>query len=262
MSVGSAFEVLFNVTYLCLVLSAGFGLLVKGRGGRESTVFALMCLILGFGDCFHLAPRSYKILFGDSPRVTAAVGLGNLITAFGMTIFYVLFLEVIGLHYKKDVKYWRIPCCRLFILRAVALLLPQNDWIHNHFDLTISLVRNTPFVILGVIVTCLLFAYSQQREQDPFKFMWVYVTVSFACYLPVALIHFGDYRDAVLMIVKTIAYLCIVFTGFNHLCLVKDKEMLLVFFTMLYAVIHNDTPFHTNTQPNSRPARLKADARY
>ena len=237
MNVGSAFEVLFNFTYLFLVLYAGFRLLLKGRGGTESTTFALMCLILGFGDCFHLVPRSYKILFGVSPKVTAAVGLGNLITAFGMTVFYVLFLEVIGLHYNKDVKYWRIPCYVLLVLRAIALLLPQNDWIHNHFDLTISLIRNTPFVILGVIITCMLFAYSRQKEEDPYKFMWLYVTTSFACYLPVALIHFGDYRDAVLMIVKTIAYLCIVFTGYNHLRLVKDKAMLLVFCT----------PFHTNT---------------
>lgn len=223
MKPGNIFEAVFCIIYLILVLYAGFAMLFNRQDSQICLLFSLMCLILGFGDCFHLIPRIYSLMAGVSEKMNAAMGIGNMITAIGMTVFYLLFVEVIGLYYNRSVKVWRIVCLILFAARIVALLLPQNDWIHNTFDPTMSLIRNVPFIAIGVIVVCLLLVCTYQVDGDPLRLMWVYVTVSFGCYAPVALVHFGDYRDAILMIVKTVAYLCVVFTGYANLIPKKAK---------------------------------------
>ncbi|MGN0243729.1 MAG: hypothetical protein ACI4CT_06685 [Lachnospiraceae bacterium] len=61
-----------------------------------------------------------------------------------------------------------------------------------------------------------LFYRSTRGNQDkPFRWLWVVVTLSFACYIPVVL--FADMLPAVgmLMIPKTCAYVWIVLIGFH-----------------------------------------------
>ena len=167
MKPGNIFEAVFCIIYLILVLYAGFAMLFNRQDSQICLLFSLMCLILGFGDCFHLIPRIYSLMAGVSEKMNAAMGIGNMITAIGMTVFYLLFVEVIGLYYNRSVIVWRIVCFILFAARIVALLLPQNDWIHNTFDPTMSLIRNVPFIAIGVIVVCLLLVCTYQVDGDP-----------------------------------------------------------------------------------------------
>ncbi|CBK25134.2 uncharacterized protein [Blastocystis hominis] len=80
-----------------------------------------------------------------------------------------------------------------------------------------SWLRNIPFILIGVIVDVLLFRYSRKEADDPFRGIWFWVLVSFGCYMPVALIHLGGMKDALLMIVKTIAYVMIVVLGYMRI---------------------------------------------
>ena len=80
-----------------------------------------------------------------------------------------------------------------------------------------SIIRNTPFVLIGIIDVCLLFVATWGNYRDPFFAMAWMVIISFGCYLPVAIIHFAGPLNAVLMILKTIAYVSMVFIGFRNL---------------------------------------------
>lgn len=211
------FESSFDFLYLFTILFLGFKMLLRKSANKEYRLFAYMCLILGFGDCFHLLPRAYGLIMGKTEVVVAAIGIGNAVSSIGMAIFYVIMLELISLHYKQNLKMLRWATYILFALRVIFVLLPQNDWIHNTHDPFMSWLRNIPFILIGVIVDALLFQYSRKEALDPFRGMWFWVLVSFGCYMPVALIHLGGMKDAMLMIVKTIAYIMIVVSGYSRI---------------------------------------------
>ena len=197
----------------------------KCHGNNKAyTLFSIMCILLGFGDCFHLFPRMYSKIFGLTPRVVSAIGIANLITAITMSIFYMIFLEVISVKYKKSLKTTRVIMYILLFARIVTLLLPQNDWIHNAHNLHVSLIRNAPFILMGVIIVYLLFVSVYGCPQDDFRFMWLYVVISFGCYTPVALCDLRPMTQAALMIVKTIAYIKIALVGFQNLKPDQPKE--------------------------------------
>ena len=211
------FETLFDVLYLSTILFLGFRMLLRKSSNKEYRLFSYMCLILGFGDCFHLLPRAYGLNMGKTEAVIAAIGIGNAVSSVGMAVFYVIMFELISLHYKQSFNVLCWATYILFALRVIFVLLPQNDWIHNTHDPLMSWLRNIPFILIGVIVDVLLFLYSRKEANDPLRGMWFWVLVSFGCYMPVALIHLGGMKDALLMIVKTIAYIMIVITGYSRI---------------------------------------------
>lgn len=217
------FECGFDILYLTTILLIGFNMISKRPSNVQYTLFSFMCILLGLGDCFHLIPRIISKFIVDNPKVTAAVGYGNAITAIGMTAFYVIFMELIAIRYNQTLPIARPAVYFLFICRVILVLLPQNDWKNNSFDRNLSLVRNTPFVMIGIIVVVLLFIHSTKDPQDPFRWLPYLIIVSFGCYLPVALIHFSGPLNAILMIVKTLAYVSVVFIGYLNLSPVNPK---------------------------------------
>ena len=224
MKVPDIFECSFDIAYLATIFYIGFTMWKCHGNNKAYTLFSIMCILLGFGDCFHLFPRMYSKIFGLTPRVVSAIGIGNLITAITMSIFYMIFLEVISVKYKKSLKTTRVIMYILLFARIVTLLLPQNDWIHNAHNLHVSLIRNAPFILMGVIIVYLLFVSVYGCPQDDFRFMWLYVVISFGCYTPVALCDLRPMTQAALMIVKTIAYIKIALVGFQNLKPDQPKE--------------------------------------
>ena len=224
MKVPDIFECCFDIAYLITIFYIGFTMWRRHGNNKEYTLFSMMCILLGLGDCFHLFPRMYSKIFGITPRVISAIGIGNLITAITMSMFYMIFLEVISAKYKKPLKITRVVMYILLATRIIALLLPQNDWIHNSHDHHISLIRNAPFILMGLIIVYLLFVSVYGHPQDDFRFMWLYVVISFGCYTPVALCDLKPMAQAALMIVKTLAYIKIAFVGFQYLQPDQPKE--------------------------------------
>ena len=93
--------------------------------------------------------------------------------------------------------------------------MPQNAWTSATPPLSWGIWRNIPFAILGALIVVLFFRSARERNDAPFRNLWLTVVLSFACYIPVVL--FADAVPAVgmLMIPKTCAYVWTVLIGYN-----------------------------------------------
>ena len=148
-------ESAFIVLYLLFAAVSGVLLLVRadGRIGRRMGAAAL---ILGAGDAFHLVPRVLDHF--SSGDLTAALGIGKLVTSLTMTVFYVLLYYIwSGVFCERKGKRLTAAVWLLAALRLALCLLPQNGWLRNSADVLWGTVRNVPFTALGIIVMALFF---------------------------------------------------------------------------------------------------------
>lgn len=133
-----------------------------------------------------------------------------------MTLFYVLLYYVWRFRYQLQKKSkLTITIWALALLRIVLCMMPQNAWTSAEAPLSWGIYRNIPFTILGVVIVILFFCSARSKQNQPFRFLWLAVVISFACYIPVVL--FADKVPAVgmLMIPKTCAYIWVVLIGYN-----------------------------------------------
>ena len=199
-------ESIFDVLYLAFAIAAGIYLLVKSKE-KCGRAMGLAALLLGAGDAFHLIPRVLNyFLDGD---FTTALGVGKLVTSITMTVFYVLLYYVWIVRYRE--KYSVALSVVITALAAVRILLcafPQNGWFDNTNNLVWSIVRNVPFAVLGGIV-CYLF-FKKRREVRCLSPIWIYVLLSFAFYLPVAVGASYVPLLGMLMLPKTVCYILII----------------------------------------------------
>ena len=136
---------------------------------------------------------------------TAALGVGKLVTSLTMTVFYVL-LYAIWRGYYREAKSRGLSTLILLltVCRFALCALPQNGWLQNSSDMTWGIVRNVPFVAMGVITVLYLVVWYQE---------WMLaglVTLSFACYMGVVLYARDKPMMGMLMIPKTICYICVI----------------------------------------------------
>ncbi len=93
----------------------------------------------------------------------------------------------------------------LAAIRIIICLFPQNGWLTNEGGGLWGMLRNLPFVALGVIV---MLVYDQNREQiAEFKRIWLWILLSFAFYIPVAVFASLLPILGMLMLPKTICYI-------------------------------------------------------
>lgn len=213
------FESSFYVIYLVFILGLGIYFIKQSLNSnkRYYILFGLACLILGFGDAFHLVPRAVGLFNKtlDNPSATLAMwlGIGKLITSVTMTIFYVLvYLFIFKRMGIKRYIYLDIIVCVLFISRIVLLALPQNDWINNSSNMLWGIYRNIPFVLLGILVIVLCFIYFNKIKC--LRLLGYVIILSFLFYLPVV-IFAGTYSwVGMLMLPKTICYMIVGVIGY------------------------------------------------
>ena len=94
------------------------------------------------------------------------LGLGKWITSITMTVFYVLLYSV--WHERYQVKNHVATTAAIFALAAtrVALcMLPQNQWLTNQTPHEWGVLRNIPFVIMGLMIIVLF--YRSAKEEAP-----------------------------------------------------------------------------------------------
>ena len=103
----------------------------------------------------------------------------------------------------------------LALARIALCLLPQNAWTSANVPLSWGIYRNIPFAILGGLIVVLFYRSAKEKQDLPFRHLWLTVVLSFACYIPVVL--FADTVPAVgmMMIPKTCAYVWTVLIGFS-----------------------------------------------
>ena len=103
----------------------------------------------------------------------------------------------------------------LAIVRVLLCLMPQNAWISPDAPLIWGVYRNIPFAILGAVIVVLFCRSAKEKQDAPFRHLWLTVVLSFACYIPVVLFADAVPMVGMLMIPKTCAYVWTVLIGYN-----------------------------------------------
>ena len=196
-------ESAFDILYLLFAVFSGILILSKADHKTEK-LMGWAALILGCGDAFHLVPRVLNY-FVDAD-FSAALGIGKLVTSITMTVFYVLLCCIWRGLYKENGSGNLIA--GIWILAAVRIILclfPQNGWMQNSSSILWGVLRNVPFVILGAGV-CWLY-YKKRREITEFRFVWLYILLSFLFYIPVTVLAGVIPALGMLMLPKTVCYI-------------------------------------------------------
>ncbi len=199
-------ESAFDILYLLFAIVSGVIILRRARNNTEKDM-GLAALILGCGDAFHLVPRVLNYFVAAD--FTAALGIGKLITSITMTVFYLLLYYVwLGYYREKENRGLTVCIWSLTLIREALCLFQQNRWLENSSDMTWGIIRNVPFVILGAMVC---FLYWKNREKDrTFRFVWLYILLSFLFYIPVAVAAGIAPILGMLMLPKTICYILLI----------------------------------------------------
>lgn len=204
-------ETIFDIAYLIIGIVIGIQVM-HNKKNKLNKMMGLSIITLVCGDAFHLIPRVLDYFINYD--FTMYLGIGKLITSITMTIFYVLMYYIYLKNYdvKKD-KIIEYFIWILGILRIILCLMPQNNWLTNNGSVTIGIIRNIPFVILGALI---IYLYFKRRKADvSFKNIWIYILLSFLFYIPVVILASTYPLVGMLMLPKTICYLLIIFT-FNR----------------------------------------------
>ena len=196
----------FDIIYLLFAITSGVYLLMRSKN-TTGRLMGLAAFILGAGDAFHLVPRVLNYFVdGD---FSFRLGTGKLVTSITMTVFYVLLYHLHCLLYnKKHGKAIAISVYALAAARIIICLFPQNGWFSNETNLFWAIFRNVPFALLGAIIVALYFqTRGKIRELSR---IWLYVTLSFAFYLPVAVGAAYVPLLGMLMLPKTVCYILMI----------------------------------------------------
>ena len=209
------FETAFDIIYLVSVITLGI-IIVKGsRGNRQFSLFGIMAIVLGAGDAFHLVPRAVALCTTGLESYTAALGFGKLVTSITMTVFYVILYHIWLLRYGKKERLLTASVYAIAAIRIILCLMPQNDWLSAAPPLSWGIYRNIPFTILGIMMIVLFYREAKVNSDRSFRWMWLAITLSFACYIPVVLFSDAVPVTGMLMIPKTCAYVWAVVIGYK-----------------------------------------------
>ncbi len=202
-------ESLFCIIYLVFAIVMGIRIVKATKPDTAGRLMGIATLILGCGDAFHLIPRVLDH-FIDSD-FTAALGIGKLVTSITMTIFYVIMLLI----FKK--LFGGGNTRTMYILAAVRIilcLLPQNGWLANEGSVMMGIIRNVPFVAIGLMIVILY--YYRRNEIRELKNVWLLVALSFIFYVPVAVGASVIPMLGMLMIPKTICYMILIYCFYKY----------------------------------------------
>lgn len=207
---GKIMEAIFCVFYMILVVILGSKIVSNSKNNKEMFWFGIMSLVLVFGDAFHLVPR---VLAAINPNgdYHVSMGIGTFVTSVTMTIFYLIMYFVYSMRYNYENKNLKLLMIVLTCARIGLCLLPQNDWT-GESPVIWGIYRNIPFVVIGAIMVAL---YYKQRSDEPFKWMWLAITLSFLFYLPVVLWADVHPMIGMLMLPKTCMYIWAVVMGYK-----------------------------------------------
>ena len=210
-------ENVFCIGYLVFALIAGiiFATRAVTYGSLFFKICAVMTLLLGGGDAFHLIPRIIINFKGETGDPEAQMkrafwlGLGNLVSSITMTLFYLFFFAALSIKHGTYDPSSVMPeklnlilvLALLAIIRIILCMFPQNHWFTRDKDNRWGIYRNIPFVIMGVITVLYLIIWYQEW------LLAILVTVSFACYMIVVLGAGKKPMLGMMMIPKTICYI-------------------------------------------------------
>ena len=204
-------ESLFDIVYILLAIIMGIKILLSKS--KSSKLMGSSVLILGLGDAFHLIPRILNYFINYDFNMY--LGIGKLVTSITMTIFYIFMYYIYLKVYKnKENKNVTFSIWILSIIRIILCLLPQNKWITNNSPFIWGIIRNIPFIIIGIIITIIY--YNNRDKNSSLKNVWLYVLLSFIFYLIVVLFASSIPILGMFMLPKTICYILIIISFYKY----------------------------------------------
>lgn len=208
-------EALFDIFYLAFVIIIGFKM-IKNTHTKIAMWFAVMALLLGFGDMFHLVPRVIALFTVGTDAMALYLGLGKLITSITMTVFYLILFLIFEAKYEQKNTLLRVSAIVLAVIRIVLLAFPQNEWFVSDPNVLWGVYRNIPFALLGLLPIYMSLKAYVHNHQKRDLYYGVSIILSFAFYIPVVLFSNVLPIIGVLMIPKTIAYMIVIYTGYKE----------------------------------------------
>lgn len=210
-------EAVFCIVYLV------FGLVTAAVMFNHNTsetiyigLFGWVALTLVCGDAFHLVPRIFNAFRKEYPTYEFWAGLGLLVSSITMTGFYLVLYYAwnsYGDYCGGDYSLSKVVLIILWgcaVLRIILCLFPQNNWFKKEGNSKWGVIRNIPFIVVGVIMV----AYFVKIRVWS---MAIAIVVSFACYLPVVLWAKKNPQIGMLMMPKTVAYMWMLGVGLTLL---------------------------------------------
>lgn len=210
-------EPIFEIGYLLFAFIAGGILLYYYRKKRDEKILllALMTLLLGAGDAFHLIPRMIGLLGDGLENHVFSLGLGKLVTSVTMTVFYILFYFFFLKKYEKtETRPLTVAFLILAAIRIALLALPQNGWFINNPSLLFAIIRNIPFVLLGGLFIVISFRWARRDEYFRLTYIWVFL--SFLFYMGTVIFAPTIPLLGLLMLPKTICYILILISALRY----------------------------------------------
>ena len=200
----SIFESIFSIGYLIFAFVTAYFFFIS-----NNYLCGILVLILGIGDSFHLIPRTIRNIKGNIKDIEWWLGLGLKTSSITMTIFYIILYYIWYILYDLEISII-IPILIWItsLFRIIVCLFPQNNWYQKEGNQKWSLIRNIPFVIMGLLLI-ILFIVSKNYQIS------IAITISFLCYIPVTLFAKKKPIVGMLMIPKTIAYIWMICILFN-----------------------------------------------
>lgn len=202
------FEAVFDALYLCIAITIGCILLSAGKPEPLRLIAGIMALVLAAGDSFHLVPRVLLITTVKDSNLQKPMGLGKQITSITMTIFYLLLMNI-GLVAFQGSQLQPLPIA-VYILSAIRIILclmPQNQWCECQTSNRWSIIRNIPFLLIGILIA--YFYFINRNTIGSLSHIWVAIILSFGFYLPVVIWSNRNPKIGMLMLPKTLSYLWI-----------------------------------------------------
>ena len=215
-------EVLFNLTYLIVIWTL---VIMMARrlpqvastdrpvAKRLMWAFALLAL----GDTGHVGFRVVAYALGGLEAHPVLVGMGALSTAYTVTLFYMLMVDIWRLRYNKPLGVFGWILLAAGAVRLVVMLFPQNGWNQIVAPYNWSLLRNSLLVLQGLGVMILILRDAIRTGDTPFKWIGIMIALSYAFYAPVIVWSAQAPMLGMLMIPKTCAYVAVAIIGYKAL---------------------------------------------
>ena len=222
-------EIIFNISYLVVIWGLVIALLSR-RGElspdqrRLSDWITAAFALLALGDTGHVGFRVWAYALGGLEsqvslfgRSISLVGVGALMTAVTVTLFYMLMLEVWRLRFHRRYGTFEYFLIIVGATRLYMLTLSVNEWWRVVPEQPWSTIRNIPLMIQGLGLAYLILRDAIANHDTTFRWIGISILVSYACYLPVILFVQQAPIIGMLMIPKTMAYVAIGFLAYFDL---------------------------------------------
>ena len=221
-------EVVFNITYLIVIWGLVVLMLRKFSGVKPDDqkiakriliIFALLAL----GDTGHVGFRVIAYAMGGLEANPILLGLGALSTAYTVTLFYMLLVDIWRLRFNKKLGWFEIVLLAAGVIRLIVMAFPQNGWQQLVAPYGWSLFRNAFLVVQGLGVMYLILRDASANKDKTFLWIGAMIALSYAFYIPVILWSPMIPLLGMLMIPKTCAYVAVAIIAYKTLFMNKSE---------------------------------------